>query len=71
MKKMMSEAFEQEIKDLVQSIIRDSNKEVSEKDVKKIMKKAIPDINEIISKQIKRHFVELAQYVIDNFKEKE
>ena len=71
MEKIISEAFEEEIKNIVQSIVEDFNKEITEKDVKKIVKKLIPDINILISKQVKRHFVELAQYVIDNFEEKE
>lgn len=70
-KKMISEAFEQEISELVQSIVKDFNNEIDQKNIKKIIKQLLPDIDEVISKQVKRHFVELAKYVIDNFKEKE
>jgi len=70
-KKMISEAFEQEISELVQSIVKDFNNEIDQKNIKKIIKQLLPDIDEVISKQVKRHFVELAEYVIDNFKEKE
>lgn len=70
-KKIISEAFETEITELVQSIVKDCNKEIDKKDIKSIMKQLLPDIDEVISKQVKRHLVEIAEYILDNFNEKE
>ncbi len=39
--------------------------------VSKIMLKLMPDFNKKISKEIKKHLVALAEFVIKNFKEKE
>lgn len=57
-----------EIVEIIEKIIYEREKEITEEDIKEIIQEAIPDIDELISKKIKQHFREISQYIFEKFK---
>jgi predicted transcriptional regulator len=63
--------FENDINDLKDKVKEAVKGEDLEEVVSNTMLKLIPNFNERIAKEIKRHLVTMAEFVIENFKEKE
>lgn len=59
------------IKKKIEGAIKNSQLELSKKDIQQLASEILPDINLLISKEVKKHFVEIGQFIIDKYKEKE
>lgn len=63
---ILGEIVKDEIEQLIEDKLGEHDK-LSKEELKEIASSLIPDINEIISKQVKKHFITLAQYALETF----
>ena len=54
---------------IIERAVRSQKSDSSNDEIKIAMKKVLPEIDEMISKNVKRHFVELANYIIEKMKD--
>jgi len=54
---------------IIERAVRSQKSDSSNDEIKTAMKKVLPEIDEMISKNVKRHFVELANYIIEKMKD--
>ncbi len=66
--KILSEAVEKEIQENVEKVIRSVQTELNKQEIEEIIETILPDIDKIISNKIKQHFIEIAEFIINKFK---
>ena len=68
---MMDEYIRSLIKDELQKQYEMLDVTLKEEDASKIVLAIIPHLDELIAKRVKSHFVELAEFIIEKFKDEE
>ena len=56
---------------IIEKAVKSQKSDFSDDEITTAMKKVLPEIDEMISKNVKRHLVELANYIIEKMKEGE
>lgn len=67
--KFLTEKFEQELQECIEKLIQSIQIKLSKQEVKDIVENIIPDMDKLISSKVKQHFVEIAEFIINNFKD--
>lgn len=65
------DSFQNELTNLIQKIVEKHESVIKKEDAKQIVQEIIPNLDELISKRIKTHFVEIAQFVLKQYDMKE
>ena len=68
---IIGEAVREEVKEIVEEVLESKFEEfnkLSQAELKEIVDSLIPDINDLISNQVNKHFIEIAQYALEKFK---
>lgn len=61
-----------EIRKIVHEALDASEYKISKDEITEIIQDLLPDLNELISKNVKKHFIELANHILETFdKQKE
>lgn len=58
-------------KEEAEKVFKEANHELTQNEITEIMKEVLPDLDEVISKKIKQHFVEIAEFIVSKFNEEE
>ena len=54
--------------EIVDKAIKETQTKLSKDEVSDIVKALLPDLDELISKKIKKHFLEIGEYIVQKFK---
>jgi len=67
---ILGEAIIKEIQDIIERELTNKLEEynkLTHEELKEIASSLVPDLDELVSKQVKKHFILLAQYALEKF----
>ena len=67
-KKTLNAENEKELRESIEKIISLVQGYPTEQEMKEIIDAILPDIDRLISNKVKQHFIELAEFIVDKFK---
>ena len=63
---ILGDALTKEVLELIESKL-DEHEKLTHDELKEIAASLVPDLNDLVSKQVKKHFIILAQYALETF----
>jgi hypothetical protein len=66
--KKIENSLESIITQMVNEAVRNSQVELTKAEIKSIVYELLPNIDELISIKVKKHFLEIGEYIVDKFK---
>ena len=64
---IIGDAVKEEIERLIEEKLNEHNDRLTKDDINDIVTSLIPDMDKLVSKQVKKHFILLAQYALETF----
>jgi len=64
---LLSEQIEREVTDLVEKILEETQTKIVKGEISKIIEEILPDIDRLVSNKVRRHFVEIAEFIKEKF----
>lgn len=66
--KKIENSLESIIIQMVNDAVRNSQVELTKAEIKSIVYELLPNIDELISIKVKKHFLEIGEYIVNKFK---
>ena len=67
-KKTLNKEAEEELRESIEKIINLVQVSLTKQEIREVIGAILPDIDKLISDKVKQHFIELAEFTVNKFK---